>query len=84
MAADERGDGSEAGNGWVVRAACRLARTGQCGRGCHTPDVRAVFLSARTWSCGPVPVHATRGVRAGSRRRHTRGSYSDPYLFVEK
>ena len=28
MAVDERGDGSEAGNGWVVRVAGRLARTG--------------------------------------------------------
>ena len=78
MAADERGDGSEAGNCLVVRAAGRLARTGQCGRGWHATDVRAVLLCARTWSCGPVPVHATRGVRAGSCRRHTCGSYSDP------
>ena len=79
MAAYERGDGSEAWIGWVVRAAGLLARTGQCGRGCHTPDVRAVLLCARTWSCGPVPVHATRGVRAVSRPCLTCGSYSDPF-----
>ena len=81
MAAYERGDGSEAWIGWVVRAAGLLARTGQCGRGCHTPDVRAVLLCAWTWSCGPIPVYAARGVRAGSYRRYTCGSYLDPFFF---
>ena len=82
MAAVERGDRLEAGNGWVVRAAGRVARTGQCGRGCHTPNVRAALLCARTWSCRPIPVYAARGVRAGSRPCHTCGSYSDPNLYV--
>ena len=84
MAADERGDGSEAGNCLVMRAAGRLAWTGQCRRGWHATDMRAVRLCARTWLCVPVPVHATQGVRAASRRRHTCGSYSDPFSLGER
>ena len=68
-------------------------RLGRTGSGSSGPDeaVRAglprtghvgALLCARTGSCGAVPVHATRCVRAGCPPRHTCGSYRLPSEIV--
>ena len=78
MAAVGIGDRSEAGTAGSCGMRGPLARA--CGRGCHTPDVRAVPLHARTRSCGRVPIHATRGVWHNYPIHDTCGSYRDPIL----